>query len=212
MNLVDQTINLSIIIQALSGVYSARVFGIKEPKLLVQAVNLEVIVTVIQFIFYISFIRNHNIETMAVTRYYDWVITTPLMLVSMSTYFLYKGGEEGGMIDVIKKYKKQFSKIVVFNLLMLIAGYLGEIGYISKEMAFVIGTFAFIMTFTIIYKEMNGAGQGIFNLITGVWGLYAVAYMLPSAQKNILYNGLDLVSKNLFAVLLTNEIVKTKLK
>jgi hypothetical protein len=125
------------------------------------------------------------------------MITTPLMLISMSTYFLYKGG----VIDVIKKYKKQFTKIVTFNLIMLVAGYLGEIGYISKEVAFV------VMTFSIIYKEMNGAGKGIFNLITGVWGLYAVAFMLPSAQKNVLYNALDLVSKNLFAVLLTNEIL-----
>jgi hypothetical protein len=54
MNLVNQTTNLSIIIQALSGVYTARTFGKKEPKLLVQAVNLELIVTIIQFIFYFS--------------------------------------------------------------------------------------------------------------------------------------------------------------
>ena len=207
MNLVNQTTNLSIIIQALSGVYTARSFGKKEPKLLVQAVNLEVFVTIIQFIFYTTLIRNHDIATMAITRYYDWMITTPLMLISMSTYFLYKAGEEGGMIDMLKKYKKQFTKIITFNLIMLIAGYLGEVGYISKEVAFVIGTFAFIMTFTIIYKEMNGAGKGIFNLITGVWGLYAVAYMLPNTQKNILYNALDLISKNLFAVVLTNEII-----
>lgn len=207
MNLVNQTTNLSIIIQALSGIYTVRAFGKKEPKLLVQAVNLEVFVTIIQFIFYTTLIRNHDIATMAITRYYDWMITTPLMLISMSTYFLYKGGEEGGMIEVIKKYKKQFTKIITFNLIMLIAGYMGEVGYISKEVAFVIGTFAFIMTFTIIYKEMNGSGKGIFNLITGVWGLYAVAYMLPNTQKNILYTALDLVSKNLFAVLLTNEII-----
>jgi hypothetical protein len=207
MNFVNQTTNLSIIIQALSGVYTARIFGKTEPKLLVQAVNLEVFVTIVQFLFYIGLIRNHSIETMAITRYYDWVITTPLMLISMSTYFLYKGGEEGNIIDVIKKYKKQFSKIITLNLVMLIAGYLGEVGYISKEIAFIIGTFAFIMTFTIIYKEMNGAGKGIFNLIACVWGMYAVAYMLPNTQKNVLYNALDLVSKNLFAVLLTNEIL-----
>lgn len=207
MSIVNQTTNLSIIIQALSGVYVARTFGKKEPKLLVQALNLEAFVTLIQFIFYTTLIRNHSIETMAITRYYDWMITTPLMLVSMSTYFLYKEGEEGGIIDMIKKYKKQFSKIITFNLIMLVAGYLGEVGYISKELAFVIGTIAFIMTFTIIYKELKGAGKGIFNLITCVWGLYAVAYMLPSTQKNVLYNVLDLISKNLFAILLTNEIL-----
>lgn len=208
MSLVTQTTNLSIIIQVLSGVYVVRTFGKKEPKLLVQALNLESFVNLIQFIFYTTLIRNHSIETMAITRYYDWVITTPLMLVSMSTYFLYKGGEEGGIIDMMKKYKKQFAKIITFNLIMLIAGYLGEVGYISRELAFGIGTIAFIMTFSIIYKEMNGAGKGIFNLIAGVWGLYAVAYMLPSTQKNVLYNALDLVSKNLFGVLLSYTVMK----
>ena len=89
MNLVDQTINLSIIIQALSGVYSARVFGIKEPKLLVQAVNLEVFVTIIQFIFYTTLIRNHDIATMAITRYYDWMITTPTMLITFMFYLMF---------------------------------------------------------------------------------------------------------------------------
>ena len=63
------------------------------------------------------------------------------------------------------------------------------------------------MTFSVIYKEMGGAGKGIFNLVTTVWGLYGVAYMLPSVQKNLLYTGLDLVSKNLFAVLLTNGVL-----
>jgi bacteriorhodopsin len=207
MDIVNQSVNLSIIIQALSGIYTIPAIGKKEPKLLVQSLNLEVIVTLIQFIFYITFIRNHDISTMAITRYYDWMITTPIMLVSMSTYFLYKKGEEGGIFDVMIKYKKQFSKIIIFNLIMLVAGYLGEVGYISIEIAFIIGSFAFVMTFSIIYKEMNGAGKGIFNLITTVWGLYAVAYMLPNIQKNLFYNILDLVSKNLFAVLLTNEII-----
>jgi bacteriorhodopsin len=207
MDFVHQSTNLSIIIQALSGIYTARVLGNTEPKLLVQSVKLEGLVTLIQFIFYTVFIRNHAIDTMSITRYYDWMLTTPLMLTSMSAYFLYKRGEEGTLYDVIVKYKKQFIKIVSFNLLMLVAGYLGEIGCIPKELALVIGTIAFVMTFSVIYKEMGGAGKGIFNLVTTVWGLYGVAYMLPSVQKNLLYNGLDLVSKNLFAVLLTNEVL-----
>ena len=207
MDLVHRSTNLSIIIQALSGIYTARVIGKTKPKLLVQSVQLEGLVTIIQFIFYTTFIRNHDIATMSITRYYDWMLTTPLMLTSMSAYFLYKQGEEGSLYDIIVKYKQQFVKIVSFNLIMLLAGYLGEIGCVSKELALVIGSLAFVMTFTVIHKEMGGAGKGIFNLITAVWGLYGVAYMLPSVQKNLLYNGLDLISKNLFAVLLTNEVL-----
>jgi len=210
MNIVQQSTNLSIIVQALSGVYSTRVLGYNEPKLLSQAVNLEIFVTAVQFIFYTAFIRTHDIATMAITRYYDWVITTPLMLISLSSYLIYKLGkvEDIGIIDFIKKNKSQVMRIILFNGIMLVSGYLGEIGYIPRVTALVIGMFAFLATFRIIYKEMGGAGNGMFNLTAVVWGLYGVAYMLPNIQKNLMYNSLDLISKNLFAIILTNEIKK----
>jgi hypothetical protein len=132
------------------------------------------------------------------------------MLVSLTSYLIYKKGEmpPGGIVDVIRKYKSQVIRIVIFNAIMLLAGYLGEIGYISREAALVIGTAAFVATFRVIYKEMGGAGNGIFNIVAVVWGLYGVAYMLPNIQKNLMYNGLDLISKNFFAIMLTNEIIK----
>ena len=51
MDLVHQSTNLSIILQALSGLYTTRVLGKTEPKLLVHSVKLEGLVTLIQFIF-----------------------------------------------------------------------------------------------------------------------------------------------------------------
>lgn len=168
--------------------------------------------TAVQFTFYATLIRNHAVETMAVTRYYDWAITTPLMLISLSAYLIYKQGmPQGGILDVIRKYKSQVIRIVIFNAIMLLAGYLGEIGVIPREYALIIGSVAFIATFRIIYKEMGGAGSSLFNIVAVVWGLYAVAYMLPNVQKNIMYNGLDLISKNFFAIILTNEIKKYNL-
>jgi bacteriorhodopsin len=209
-SIVHQTVNLSILAQALSGLYTTQVINITEPKLLSDVVRLEILVTAVQFTFYATLLRNHAIETMAVTRYYDWAITTPLMLVSLTSYLIYKKGEmpPGGIVDVIRKYKSQVIRIVIFNAIMLLAGYLGEIGYISREAALVIGTAAFVATFRVIYKEMGGAGNGIFNIVAVVWGLYGVAYMLPNIQKNLMYNGLDIISKNFFAIMLTNEIIK----
>jgi bacteriorhodopsin len=208
--LVHQTVNLSIIAQALSGLYTTQVINVTEPKLLSDVVRLELLVTAIQFTFYATLIRNHAVETMAVTRYYDWAITTPLMLISLSSYLIYKQGEipEGGILEVIRKYKSQVIRIVILNAVMLGAGYLGETGVIPREYALIIGSVAFIATFMIISKEMGGAGNGVFNMVAAVWGLYAVAYMLPNVQKNVMYNGLDLISKNLFAIILTNEIKK----
>lgn len=212
-NIVHQSTNLSIIIQALSGLYTGRVINKSEPKLLVQSVHLEVFVTLIQFIFYTTLIRNHNISTMAITRYYDWIITTPLMLISLSSYLVYKNNKLGdiNLVDFIRKYKSQIGRIIVFNSVMLLAGYLGETGYISRETALIIGSVAFIATFQIIYKELGGAGNSVFNLVAVVWGLYGVAFMFPAIQKNLMYNSLDLISKNFFAVVLTNEILNIHL-
>lgn len=208
--IVHQTVNLSIIAQALSGLYTAQVINISEPKLLSDVVRLEILVTAVQFTFYAALIRNHSIEKMAVARYYDWAITTPLMLISLSSYLIYKQGgiQQGGILEVMRKYKSQVIRIVIFNAIMLVAGYLGEIGVISREYALIIGGVAFMAAFGVIYKEMGGAGNGIFNMVAVVWGLYAVAYMLPNVQKNLMYNGLDIISKNFFAIVLTNEIKK----
>jgi len=209
-SIVHQTVNLSIIAQALSGLYTTQVINIPDPKLLSDVVRLELLVTALQFGFYTTLIRTHSIETMAIARYYDWAITTPLMLISLSSYLIYKRGEisQWGILEVIQKYKSQVIRIVVFNAIMLAAGYLGEIGVIPREYALIIGSVGFIATFMIIYKEMGGAGSSLFNIVAVVWGLYAVAYMLPNVEKNVMYNGLDLISKNLFAIILTNEIKK----
>jgi bacteriorhodopsin len=47
----------------------------------------------------------------------------------------------------------------------------------------------------------------IYKLLTSVWALYGLAFMLPDVQKNIMYNGLDLISKNFFAFFLYRKIV-----
>jgi bacteriorhodopsin len=193
--------------QALSGLVALRGLTMKEPKLLAQTLRLEFLVTAIQFSFYAAFLRNVRLADMAKTRYADWFLTTPMMLVSMASYFLYKKGENSSIGDLIRKYKSQFVRILLTNLVMLVAGYLGEIGYISKMSAVVAGTVALIMTFRIIYKEMGGAdSKKIFKLMSAVWGLYGVAYVLPDTEKNVMYNMLDLVSKNFFAIFLTREL------
>lgn len=211
MDVLRHSTNLSILAQAVSALFAQKGLWIKEPKLLVQTLRLELLVTAIQFTFYVALLRNIKLEHMAITRYFDWFLTTPMMLVSMSSYFLYKKGERSAG-EIAKKYKSQFVRVLLSNLAMLVAGYLGEIGVIPKTTAVVIGTAAFFMTFRIIYKEMGGAGNSIFKLISLVWGLYGVAYVLPEAEKNVMYNALDVISKNFFAIFLVSEISKTNIE
>ena len=207
MNVVRYSTNISILVQAVTAIFAQKGLFLEEPKLLVQTLRLEMLVTLIQFTFYVATIRNIKLEHMSIARYADWFITTPLMLASMTAYFLYKKGESS-VGDIIKKYKSKFVLILLSNIAMLLAGYLGEIEVIPKMSALIIGTTAFFVTFGIIYKEMGGAGNNVFNLTSLVWGLYGVAYLLPESQKNIMYNILDVISKNFFAIFLANEISK----
>lgn len=207
MNTVRYSTNLSILVQAFSAIFAQKGLFQQEPKLLVHTLRLEMIVTAIQFTFYVAILRNIELEHMAITRYSDWFITTPLMLLSMSAYFLYKKGERS-VDDITKKYKSQFIRIILSNIAMLVSGYLGEIGVISKTTSLVVGASAFVVTFGIIYKELGGAGNNIFKLVTLIWGLYGVAYLLPESEKNTMYNMLDVVSKNFFAIFLAREILK----
>lgn len=204
--ILHRSTQLSILTQVLSGVVNVQGLTKPGPKLFVEALRLELFVTVIQFVFYVTLIRNLKVETMAITRYFDWFLTTPMMLISMSAYFLYKKGEDGSILEVMKKYKSSFVLIVLSNLVMLAAGYLGEIGCISKSTAFIIGAIALIVTFRTIDKDMDASQNAIFKPIVTVWGLYGLAFMLPVYQKNIMYNMLDVVSKNFFAVFLTREL------
>jgi len=204
--ILHRSTQLSIIAQALSGVVNVKGLTKTGPKLFVEALRLELLVTVVQFVFYVTLIRNLKVDTMAITRYFDWFLTTPMMLISMSAYFLYKKGEDSSILEVMKKYKSSFVLIVLSNLVMLAAGYLGEIGYISKTTSLIIGTIALFITFRTIDRDMDASQNAIFKPIVAVWGLYGLAFMLPVHEKNIMYNMLDVVSKNFFAVFLTREL------
>lgn len=88
--ILHRSTQLSIIAQALSGVVNVQGLTKTGPKLFVEALRLELLVTVVQFVFYVTLIRNLKVDTMAITRYFDWFLTTPMMLISMSAIFCTK--------------------------------------------------------------------------------------------------------------------------
>jgi hypothetical protein len=110
-------------------------------------------------------------------------------------------------------HKTSLFIILISNALMLLFGYLGEINIISFLNAFVIGFLFFFIEFYYIYKDFiipygDDNSNMYFTVFTIVWGLYGVAYAFNDTTKNIMYNILDLISKNIYGLVLSYLIYR----
>ena len=224
MNDVTFSTDLSIIVQFLTGVIAFIGLFISlnpEDIILLDILKIELIVQVIEFTFYIFVLQGmaKTVTGMAAARYFDWFITTPTMLFTTIVYFKYEEYKQNNIsnklskplniIDFIKENETNIKLIFVFNLLMLLFGYFGEIGVISFEAATVFGFFAFILSFQNIYSNYaknSIIGQNLYFVLFILWAMYGVAYILPPTSKNNTFNILDLFAKNFFGVYLYFKI------
>jgi bacteriorhodopsin len=126
-------------------------------------------------------------------RYSDWVITTPLMLLVLSLVLSYEN-------KIAIKLSSLFL-LLVFDFLMLISGYLGEIGTISRASGTIAGYVGFFLLFGTLWKTyMSGSrvtnqSKLVFGIYFVLWTLYGVAYQANESIKMISYNILDLIAK-----------------
>jgi len=166
--------------------------------------NLETAISVIAGYFYSVFVakfdkfeENHiaiDWEEVIKTRYVDWSITTPLMLITLCLVL----GENTAPRRVI--HFATIFVIILLNYLMLLVGYLGEIKMMEKWGACLFGFIPFIAMFYIIFVRFVGFGArlssyGLFGFYFVVWSLYGVVYMFNEEAKNIAMNILDLIAK-----------------
>ena len=140
--LLQLTFYISIVVQIITGLVT---FGgifyklPKQDKVLKDILALETIVQVIEGIFYVyiimsfRYIRNYVITR---RRYLDWVITTPMMLLSTIIYMEYENKKlEGKTVDTknfIRNNRKNITNMFLFNMLMLVSGFLGEGNFSSR--------------------------------------------------------------------------------
>jgi hypothetical protein len=158
---VNSANKLSLAIQTITGLFGLYGLTISiAPKdiILKQVLGLEMIVQVIEFVFYLGFLSVFNLADLTRKRYYDWVLSTPVMLFTISLYFYYvnfiEGRENGEDIYIFtKQYSKEIVGFVVLNFLMLLFGFLAELGIMDRGLAFVLGTGALCGSFGIIYKS-----------------------------------------------------------
>lgn len=203
---------LSLFIQVATGILDALALQLKVPQkitLLRQALILEFIVQIIEGIFYIwlVFAIHHASTNVTPKRYYDWFLTTPTMLFTLMVYLyhLKYPNKKQTLQEFTRKYRTVILQVILLNALMLIFGYLGEMGILRTHVSVILGFIPFLTYYTIIYQTFvcdNPKGESFFWYFFVVWSIYGFAALLPYPLKNIMYNILDLFAKNFFGVYL----------
>lgn len=252
-----QTLIASIILQLISGIISVYALTLTIPKefeYLYSLVSLDAVVQFIELIYYLFFlIFTVSATTASKIRYYDWVITTPVMVFTTIAYFYFsfttekaredtknnkyehlklkhrlfsRAGEkpDSSLWNTIKtqyQHMKEFATlpqhsmsivgILLANFFMLLAGYWGETNILSRFNATLVGFLFFFIEFWLIYNDFvlpykSPSNVFYFWVFFVVWALYGVAYMFNHTTKNVIYNGLDVISKNMYGVLLSYGI------
>ena len=213
----------SIIIQVITAIIEIISIFIKVPPkfaFLKQLMFLEIFVQVIEGFFYIYWLFNFkSILNVTPKRYFDWVITTPTMLINLIFYLIfleYKENNTSYKLNFFDLFKKEFNIIIIVLLLnwaMLLFGYLSETSKIPVLIGVTLGFIPFIIYYYIIYINFaikSKDGLKIYFYFLFFWSLYGLAAILPYKIKNTCYNILDLFSKNFFGLFLTYLIFINK--
>ena len=215
--LVYLTIYISLFIQLITGILSFSGLFIKinkEDFALKEILGLELIVQVIEAIFYIWIIfALNNMNNMTPRLYIDWTITTPMMLLSTMVFMKFSQDKNTTLKSFINNNKLEVILVFLFNGLMLLFGYLGETNIINKYYSITIGFIFFFLNFRLIYEnyaKYTKDGVNLFVFLIICWSLYGISAMLPIKIKNICYNLLDIISKNFYGLFIFYHILKVR--
>jgi bacteriorhodopsin len=225
MSLLHSSLLFSIGVQAVTGVIELLVLFVKPAPgmaLVRQLLGLEFAVQAVEGAFYAWLYNNiHTVKNITPKRYADWALTTPTMLVTLTAYIIYlnsgKGDDSLSLIQILRENATPIAQILGLNWLMLLFGYLGEVGVIPILTGVALGFVPFIAYFYIIYERFvaNNGNNGnndttslkIYAYFLVFWSLYGIVAVLPYTLKNTIYNVLDLFAKNFFGLFLSYLIV-----
>ncbi len=210
----------SLIIQFIVGIID--IFGLninipKDKNLFKDLLKLELGIQSVEFIFYVWMVLNiSKYSNITPYRYYDWFLTTPTMLITLTAYL--DKNKYTSLLDYIKDNKQFLIKIIIANCLMLLFGLLGELGVMNYHLGIILGWIPFIYYYKEIYdkyiknQETTKDRKTLYWFFLIIWSLYGITAFLPYVTKNISYNILDLFSKNLLGLILVYILWKNKIK
>ena len=220
------TAKASLAIQLLVGIVGLYALTIEldsSHALLHDILALETMVQFIELVYYGWLVYSFSQITYDITstRYFDWMLSTPIMIVSTTAFFLYNNdviSEEvtsttitPNLLTLLTPHLNSLGWILLMNWLMLLFGYFGEKKWISRTTGFVTGSFAFCLSFVWLYQSFVGVNYTnicLFWFMFGVWSCYGLAYLFSYEIKNIAYNVLDVLSKNFYGLFLAWTIIQ----
>jgi len=221
MNILLYSGILSFIIQIFTGIFDVYVLMFEhkdEFHLIRELLKIEIYVQIVESIFYFWLIFNfNNIKNITPNRYYDWMITTPTMLFTYCIYLFYlkeTSVRNKSALELFLNHIPTLLPIFILNTLMLLFGYLVEIGTLSTNIGVSLGFIPFFMMFYLIYEnyaKFTDIGLTTFYYFSFIWGLYGIAAFTSYRIKNISYNILDLFSKNFFGIFLAFILYQNRL-
>ena len=166
--------------------------------------NLETCISVVAAFFYTQFMKKLkegdsqkkdkqiNYKEINITRYTDWAITTPVMLLVLCLVLAYnnKSTMRAGFFFIV----------LLLNYAMLACGYFGEVGKLNRRFGQIVGFIFFVLLYGLIYykflyKQYLFDNAAIYWAFVVFWAIYGVVYDFDEENKNISYNILDLFSK-----------------
>jgi bacteriorhodopsin len=146
-----------------------------------------------------------------VFRYVDWLLTVPLQIVEF--YLI--------LAAIAVVAMSVFWRLLIASVVMLVAGYLGEVGFVGVWSGFTVGMIAWLY---IVYEIFAGeaskisaskgtaASKKAFNalrlIVTVGWAIYPIGYYLgytgsaDANTLNLVYNLADFVNKIAFGVVI----------
>ena len=177
--------------------------------------NLETCISVVAGYFYSQFVKKIDnqqqdeqqlYKTINDTRYTDWAISTPLMLLVLCMVLGYEN-----------KLNVHFSNvlyILLLNFLMLGSGYIGEVNMIPKLFANIIGFVFFFGMYRVIWntymkKSRTFNSKVIFYCFLILWAFYGLFYNMDVITKIFGYNILDLLAKAFVGIFFWLYLTKT---
>jgi bacteriorhodopsin len=225
-SLLHSSLIFSIVVQVITGVIELLALFVKTAPgmaLIRQLLGLELAVQAVEGAFYAWLFYNiRTVKNITPKRYADWALTTPTMLITLIAYLIYlntdkgKGDDSLSLLQILRENATPIAQILGLNWLMLLFGYLGEMGAIPLVAGVALGFVPFIAYFYIIYERFlhndkhadpDNASLKIYAYFLVFWSLYGVVAVLPYTLKNTIYNVIDLFSKNFFGLFLSYLIV-----
>lgn len=164
--------------------------------------NLETAISVIAGYFYSTFLEKISAyekddkvvdwADMTATRYIDWSMTTPLMLLVLCLVLSQNVGKSVKLKVIVG--------VIVLNYIMLYLGHLGESQQMPRLKAMLLGFVPFIGMFYLIFTNYVApkfvkSNYILYSLFVVIWAMYGVVYLFNEEYKNIAMNMLDCISK-----------------